>query len=484
MLEGIFNDMKQNVLIASALDQDQTKVLSVMKKIMRGDVGMIRAWNIHKKKWMDTLKSIPMAPITPGSGSSMYSALMDKRLKQKTHQVPFIPPKQPKPPPYTGPSKPTAGFGAGSFQDPFGFGMGGKSGKGSLAGRMAKGTWGLTKRVVQVGGTAVASAGISAGIVGGATGVVAAKGIGALGKISWKGMGKAFKSLMKVGGLLLKLGSVFSGFASSALAPFGILSDILDGLGGMLSVAFIPIVIDLSKILLGFMPTIKIFSGYISELYNIFKVIMSGGDASGMINDLFLNISNFVLNGIDNLVGIFQTSAPVFLDAIMSIMSLLLDLIVEIAPSILEAILGFVPVLLEFIGEAVPIIVNAITELYPLLLNVIIEQAPLIINTILTVFPILMKAITDAQPLIMSAVMDIVPLLLELIITNIPLIISVLWDTFKMSFMSYFNTMGEIFDIFGEQIGDWVRAIPEKIGDAFEDISEDFITGFKKFLGI
>jgi len=278
----------------------------------------------------------------------------------------------------------------------------------------------------------------------------------------FKLMGKAMAPFGKVMGLMGK----------AAFGPFGDIMDIFTDLGEMLSIGFVPMIVDIQVLLLKLQPTMLMIAGWITDIYNAIKGFLSGDLSSGEVTDILSGIltqvfdilaeflpvlMEMITTFVPMLLNLIVEFAPVILGFLTNLLVMIVDLIVQNLPMIIDIVVSTLLTLIDLIIESLPIIVSAILQLIPMLVNVIVENLPIIISTLLELVPMVIEIIVDAIPVILDAVIDIFMLLVEVLTDNLPMVIDIVIDTIILLIDALIDAMPLVIQAI-------VNAIPMIIG--------------------
>ena len=219
----------------------------------------------------------------------------------------------------------------------------------------------------------------------------------------FKFMGKAFKQLGKIpfkilkgtfsaiGSQILELGSSFmTGF----LGPFSVFGDLAEGIGGMMSIIFVPLTSMITEMVMN------------SEIFKSLMSLLQGFPMqAGSLKDALNNIISFLLDAITTLV-------PMILDMLSEAIPLILSVLTENFPLIVETIIGIIPIILEALVENLPLIVEAFLSMF----TVILDNIPTLLNMLVTeAIPLLWTGIVDSLKTMFMMVPGIFEELLDLI---------------------------------------------------------------------
>ena len=265
----------------------------------------------------------------------------------------------------------------------------------------------------------------------------------------------AFKNMMAS---FSRLGAMFAGPGLEAAKTFfGEVTELIDGIGERikpLSDAFGGMLegIDLSNMaesILGFFDNFDIGSMITGAMENRGNLIEVGiGLVQSLLEGLISAIPMIVQGAstlvsrvlqliVDNAPALVTAALELFqglLTALIEIIPSLIDSIVQLVPQIAEALITMVPVLIEgavsllmAIVEAIPVIipmlVDGITNLLPVLLETLISLIPVLIDGALQLFLAIVLALPEIIPQLIIAIIDLLPVILDTLIDLIPALI-------------------------------------------------------------
>jgi len=269
----------------------------------------------------------------------------------------------------------------------------------------------------------------------------------------FKLMGKAMKPFGKVMGLMSK----------AAFGPFGDIMDLFSDLGEILGIGFVPIIVDIQKIILELQPTMLMIAGWITEIYNALKGFLSGDLSAGAVTDILSEILTTVLDMLEEFL-------PMLVDVLVENIPLIIDIIFELIPMIIEVIVDAIPLLIDVIINIFILLVNIVTENIPLLVKIAIQTIIMVVEALTDALPLIIVAIVDAIPLIIDALMSALPMILDFVMLELP---ALAWSALSIAFTTLMDVVpGMLLDVGTSIIDGVVVGIQRSLSNVGESITE------------
>lgn len=155
----------------------------------------------------------------------------------------------------------------------------------------------------------------------------------------------------------------------------------------------------------------------------------------GKVNEMLPTVLNIIVQLIPQIANTILNSLPQILEALIQVITGVINMLAETLPQILIKIAEMLPLLIEQIIASLPQILEALISL----VQGIVDALPTIITTLINALPSLIQAIIDfiiqAIPMLIDAaiqllmsIVEAIPVIIEALITNLPKIINTIID--------------------------------------------------------
>lgn len=201
----------------------------------------------------------------------------------------------------------------------------------------------------------------------------------------------------------------------------------------------------------------------ISAFSKVFPKIIQGF-TSAIISHLpaLINMAIGIIQAILDAVG---NSSAQFINAIVQVVMMLVDLIVKNLPLLITVGIQAIVALATGIAEALPDLIPVIIQLVIEICNLIIENLPLIIDAGIAIIIGLMDGIMEALPKLLKYIPTLIVKVLQALGRIIPKLVKLAGNMFK-SLTKPFEKIGEFFGKIREKIVGKFKSIGSKVGEA------------------
>ena len=150
------------------------------------------------------------------------------------------------------------------------------------------------------------------------------------------------------------------------------------------------------------------------------------------------------------------------MDALRSLIPLILDLAMMIGGKLLEVIMLLVPILIEVAAKIIPVLIGIIQELIPIIAEIIMEILPVLLDILKTVLPFIVQIIKEVLPIIVDLIKQLLPLVMEIIRAVLPAILSLIQRLVPI-IMRFVETLLPMLIGFIEQLVPMIMRIVETV---------------------
>jgi phage-related protein len=289
--------------------------------------------------------------------------------------------------------------------------------------------------------------------------------------------------------------------SDSMIAKLGEFDDVmektdaqLDGLGRQFAVIFVPAMQAAAKGFSAFMSKIateledglqprdiKVIGEYLAT--NLVEGLKS---ISKYVPDVVKTISSMLTEVINVIVAVMPELLPALLEGATSLLTGLIEAILENVQPIADMVVQLVTVFVEFLAENVPLVIEAGLGLFtalvnsiPLAIPAIVAAIPQIITGIITAILAAIPQLINAGVQLLIALVNNLPLIITTITAAIPQIIDGITTALTQSIPQIVNAGVQLFVALVKNmpaiIGGIVKAIPQ--------IMAAILSGFGSFVG-
>jgi hypothetical protein len=176
------------------------------------------------------------------------------------------------------------------------------------------------------------------------------------------------------------------------------------------------------------------------------------------------------------LVNFIIQSVPLLLPAGINILLALVKSILSQLPMIINAALQLIIALATGIAEAIPQLLPAVVEIIPQIVLTLISNLPLLINAALQLILALATGIIQAIPVLLPYIPEIVIAIVNALITSLPMIA----DAAVELVLALIDGIGTMLPVLGDAAGDLINALVDgvnRLAGTILSIGRDIVTG-------